>query len=613
MMDTFIANWSTIIIPVVVFAGIMALWYVLWRIGWNTYSRWVRKTGWVQSNVISRVAKWPSFIWGVLLGVAVSLTISNLPVEWKSLASDILWSALVAYVTWIIIKIGNALLDFYLTRLKIETRIISGTKKAVTILACFIAALIILNFWGFTTTILLFVIAIFILLAMLPIRDMLPDVLAGFHLSTTWQIKKQDYIKLGTGEEGYVNEIGWMRTQLRAPDESIVLVANSKITGTTVTNLGPHSMKVEYDKLKIYTDKIEALMQEIASQRDEFQAILSSMAEGIVVLDPANRVISLNPAAEKLLGIDAHESVGGDVERYLPLDQGELTDVLVKQSSGESRLLRKRLGERVLSITVRAVESNENQTGKTVLAIRDITDLDRVDQMKSEFVSMVSHELRTPLTSIKGYVDMVLDGEAGNINEEQTSYLEVAKNNTDRLIDLVNELLDISRIEAGRIELKLRALPIQDIVRSVAVSLRTQMEESNIELKLDMPQKPVMVFADAGRLTEILTNLLINANHYSTGGASIAVSMHVIDGQARIDVTDTGIGIAPEDVDKIFNKFYRVDNSITRQVGGTGLGLAVTKSLVELHGGQIWVSSGLGEGSTFSFTIPLASGETAAD
>jgi PAS domain S-box-containing protein len=613
MMDTFIANWSTIIIPVVVFAGIMALWYVLWRIGWNTYSRWVRKTGWVQSNVISRVAKWPSFIWGVLLGVAVSLTISNLPVEWKSLASDILWSALVAYVTWIIIKIGNALLDFYLTRLKIETRIISGTKKAVTILACFIAALIILNFWGFTTTILLFVIAIFILLAMLPIRDMLPDVLAGFHLSTTWQIKKQDYIKLGTGEEGYVNEIGWMRTQLRAPDESIVLVANSKITGTTVTNLGPHSMKVEYDKLKIYTDKIEALMQEIASQRDEFQAILSSMAEGIVVLDPANRVISLNPAAEKLLGIDAHESVGGDVERYLPLDQGELTDVLVKQSSGESRLLRKRLGERVLSITVRAVESNENQTGKTVLAIRDITDLDRVDQMKSEFVSMVSHELRTPLTSIKGYVDMVLDGEAGNINEEQTSYLEVAKNNTDRLIDLVNELLDISRIEAGRIELKLRALPIQDIVRSVAVSLRTQMEESNIELKLDMPQKPVMVFADAGRLTEILTNLLINANHYSTGGASIAVSMHVIDGQARIDVTDTGIGIAPEDVDKIFNKFYRVDNSITRQVGGTGLGLAVKKSLVELHGGQIWVSSGLGEGSTFSFTIPLASGETAAD
>jgi PAS domain S-box-containing protein len=468
MMDTFIANWSIIIIPVVVFAGIMALWYVLWRIGWNTYNRWVRKTGWVQSSVISRVAKWPSFIWGVPLGVAVALTISDLPVEWKSLASDILWSGLVAYVTWIIIKIGNALFDFYLNRLKIETRIISGTKKAVIIVACFIAALIILNFWGFTTTILLFVIAIFVLLAMLPIRDMLPDVLAGFHLSTTWQIKKQDYIKLGTGEEGYVNEIGWMRTQLRAPDESIVLVANSKITGTTVTNLGTNSMKVEYDKLKIYTDKIEALMKEIASQRDEIQAILSSMAEGIVVLDPANRVISLNPAAEKLLAIDAHESVGTDVERYLPLDPGELTDVLVKQSSGESRLLRKRLGERVLSITVRAVES-ENQTGKTVLAIRDITDLDRVDQMKSEFVSMVSHELRTPLTSIKGYVDMVVDGEAGNINEEQKGYLEVAKNNTDRLIDLVNELLDISRIEAGRIELKLRALPIQDIVRSVAV------------------------------------------------------------------------------------------------------------------------------------------------
>jgi PAS domain S-box-containing protein len=353
-------------------------------------------------------------------------------------------------------------------------------------------------------------------------------------------------------------------------------------------------------------------MQEIANQRDEIQAILSSMAEGIVVLDPANCVISLNPAAEKLLGDDAHEAVGKEIQRYLPVDGRDLTDTLVKQSTGEIPLLRKRLGDRVLSITVQSVESGDTQTGKTVLAIRDITELDRVDQMKSEFVSMVSHELRTPLTSIKGYVDMVFDGEAGTINEEQKSYLEVARSNTDRLIDLVNELLDISRIEAGRIELKLRAISIQDIIHSVAVSLRTQMDDSNIRLRLDIPERPVMVFADAGRMTEILTNLIINANHYSSSGASIEVSIHVKDGKVQVDVTDTGIGIAPEEVEKIFNKFYRVDNSITRQVGGTGLGLAVTKSLVELHGGQIWVKSSPGEGSTFSFTVPLMPDESPA-
>ncbi len=608
-MSTFIEHWSIVIIPVFAFAVVVSLWYILWRVGWTAYNRWVRKSGWVQSHVISRAAKWPSFFWGVLLGVAVSLTVSNLPAGWKSLVCDILWSALVVYITWIIVQVSNTLLNFYLTRLKIEARIISGAKKAVIIVACFVAALVILNFWGYTTATLLFVVAVFVLFALLPIRDMLPDVLAGFHLSTTWQIKKQDYIKLGTGEEGYVNEIGWMRTQLRAPDDTILLVANSKITGTTVTNLGPHSMKIEYDKLKIYTDRIEALMQEIANQRDEIQAILSSMAEGIVVLDPANRVISLNPAAEKLLGDDAREAVGKEIQYYLSVDRKDFTDTLIKQSTGEMPLLRKRLGDRVLSIAVQSVESGDTQTGKTVLAIRDITELDRVDQMKSEFVSMVSHELRTPLTSIKGYVDMVFDGEAGAINEEQKSYLEVARSNTDRLIDLVNELLDISRIEAGRIELKLRAVPIQDIVHSVAVSLRTQMDDSNIRLKLDIPESPVIVFADAGRMTEILTNLIINANHYSPSGASITVSIHVYDGKVQVDVADTGIGIAPEDVEKIFNKFYRVDNSITRQVGGTGLGLAVTKSLVELHGGQIWVKSSPGVGSTFSFTVPLVPDE----
>lgn len=374
-----------------------------------------------------------------------------------------------------------------------------------------------------------------------------------------------------------------------------------------MVNYGKYSMKAEYDKLKVYTDRIEALMKEITSQRDESQAILSSLAEGIVVLDAAHRIVSVNSAVESLFDRPAEELVGDDVDSYLGLPRGELMDILARQASGQStRPLRKRVGDRVLSINVQPVKDQDGQSGRTVCAIRDITELDRVDQMKTEFVSMVSHELRTPLTSIKGYVDMVLDGEAGEMNEEQRGYLEVTRANTDRLIVLVNDLLDISRIEAGRVELRLRAAPLQDMVRSVAVSLRTQIEEKEMTLRLDMPRKPIVVLADPSRITQVLTDLVSNAYSYSAKGASIAVRARIVDEPAQVDITDTGIGIPPDDQAKIFTKFYRVDNPMTREVGGTGLGLAVAKSFVEMHGGQIWVKSKPGKGSTFSFTVPLA-------
>lgn len=268
--------------------------------------------------------------------------------------------------------------------------------------------------------------------------------------------------------------------------------------------------------------------------------------------------------------------------------------------------MRKKIRGRVLSINIKPVTGESVPPGRVVCAISDITEQERLDQLKNEFVSMVSHELRTPLTSIKGYVDMVIDGEAGTTNTEQDMYLHIVRSNTDRLINLVNDLLDISRIESGKITLRLSDVPLQEVVRSVILSLKKQLDAKDMNPTIDMPEKPVMVSADRDRITQVLFNLLSNACNYSPRGASVNIKLVKTDNQVQVDITDTGIGISPEDQARIFTRFYRVDNSMTRQVGGTGLGLHVAKSIIEMHGGRIWVRSEVGKGSTFSFTLPMA-------
>jgi PAS domain S-box-containing protein len=599
-------SWIDIAIPIASFIGIVVAGFFLLRLVWNIFDRWVEKAQWRGSNVIVTGAKRLSFVWFIFIGIAVALELSKLPAEWKTPAEKGIWSVLVLTIVWSIIRIGGGIVDLYRTGSKISPRFVTTSKRAGLIAVVLITALILLDIWGIPTSTMLLGIAVLLLIVVLTLRDVLPDLFAGVEMSAIGQIKKHDYIKLGTGEEGYVLDIGWRTTQLKSADESIVRIANSKLSQTSVTNYGPYSMKPEYDKLKVYTDRIEVLMKEIASQRDEFKSILGSMAEGIIVVSDTNRILQVNQATERLFGKPSEELLDNDMGLYLGLPHTEITEVLSKQADGAVRSIKKKLGERVLSINVQPVQGSEQGSNRLVYAIRDITELDRVDQMKNEFVSLVSHELRTPLTSIKGYIDMILTGDAGEITEEQRDYLTIVRNNTDRLIVMVNDLLDISRIESGRIQLNLRTLRLQDIIYTVTISLQKQITEQKMILNIDLPSEPIMVMADANYTNQIITNLLSNAYKYSTKGAIISVKAGITDGKARIDVQDTGIGLSEIDKEKIFNKFYRADNSITRRIGGTGLGLSVSKELVEMQGGSIWVESESGKGSIFSFTIPLA-------
>ncbi len=246
----------------------------------------------------------------------------------------------------------------------------------------------------------------------------------------------------------------------------------------------------------------------------------------------------------------------------------------------------------------------------TVSIFRDITHEVEVDRLKSEFVATVSHELRTPMTSIKGYVDILLMGAAGALNENQTHFLDIVRSNTDRLSVLVNDLLDISRIEAGRVSLTLQAINLREVADDVVADILRRSQEENKPMSIsfetadDLPQ----VTGDLERVRQILGNLVDNAYHYTPQDGEITVNMKVVDNEfVQVDVHDTGIGIDSVDADRIFERFFRGEHPLVLATPGTGLGLAIVKQLVTMHKGRIWMKSKgiVGEGSTFSFTLPI--------
>ncbi len=259
----------------------------------------------------------------------------------------------------------------------------------------------------------------------------------------------------------------------------------------------------------------------------------------------------------------------------------------------------------VVTRTNPVVDGRGRYIGK-VLTLHDVTTEHEITQMKNEFVSTVSHELRTPLTSIKGYVDLILDGDAGEINEMQAEFLGIVKENSDRLVSLINDMLDISRIESGRIVLKIEPLSVADIVAGTVNSFKAVLDQSGRTITTRVPHGLPAVAGDRDRVGQVLMNFVSNAIKYSPDGGDVVVSARRAKDRVAISVKDHGMGISAQDRKNLFTKFYRVDSALTREIGGTGLGLSIAKSIVELLGGEVSVRSKLGEGSTFTFTLPVA-------
>ena len=369
-------------------------------------------------------------------------------------------------------------------------------------------------------------------------------------------------------------------------------------------------------------DQAEGLGTMLRSQQVEASrsmAILEAVADGVLVTDDLSLITLFNLSAQNILDLPREDVIGKSLEDFTGLfghAAHTWMDTIRSWASdpsayqvGETYAERISLDkERVVDIHLAPVFMGSEFLG-TVTIFRDITHQVEVDRLKSEFVATVSHELRTPMTSIKGYVDILLMGAAGQLTQQQNSFLDIVKTNTERLNILVNDLLDVSRIEAGKMEMSIHPqdirILIEDVVRDLV--LRSEKEDRPMGVHLDLPADLPRVPCDEERVRQILDNLVSNAYQYTPAEGRIDIQVNAVDDHVQVDVQDNGIGIHPDDHEKIFERFYRGENPLVLASSGNGLGLSIVRQLVDMHHGRLWVESNgiTGEGSTFSFTLPL--------
>jgi signal transduction histidine kinase len=230
-------------------------------------------------------------------------------------------------------------------------------------------------------------------------------------------------------------------------------------------------------------------------------------------------------------------------------------------------------------------------------------ELRAMDEMKDEFIQTVSHELRTPLTFVKGYIDLLLEGVLGDLNPEQTESLQIVSQRTDNIIRLVNDIILLTRGQA--MQLKIQTVNLVDVARASVRSAQAVTGQVGVHLTSDFPDQLPLVLGDPQRLSQVFDNLIGNAIKFSSSGGVVAVRLHAEDRVVRAEVSDQGIGIPADKLDRVWERFYQVDGATTRRFSGTGLGLAIVKKLVEAHGGQVGVHSVVNQGSTFYFTVPI--------
>ena len=395
------------------------------------------------------------------------------------------------------------------------------------------------------------------------------------------------------------------------------------------------------EKFNEMRGNLKTAVDRLRQEERKLTAIVENLGEGLIVVEPGGRVLYVNPVAERLLNLGrtagyqnfiAVDTKTGTISwtKQLVGTESETTDTktvdlkILSSSQREMEQHQTMIAElgvsrdqsnseiRVLRIIASYFSDESNNVAGMVYVFDDITHEHEVEQMKSEFVSLVSHELRTPLTSIIGFISLILDGKTGKINQKQYESLSRAHRQSERLAALINDLLDISRIEAGRIEMKRERVEIEWIAARRIEELRPQADEKAITLLLDAKPDLPLLIADADRIGQVFINLIGNAIKFTPydGKVIVRISKSTQNGRpaegCHVEIIDTGPGIPAEEREKVFDKFQQLKSTRTQQQGGTGLGLSIASGIVEAHGGKLWVDTGdNGRGCNFQFFIPL--------
>jgi signal transduction histidine kinase len=370
-----------------------------------------------------------------------------------------------------------------------------------------------------------------------------------------------------------------------------------------------HAFNQMAEALAQSRERERAVNAVLSQQNSRLHAIVESTPDGLIMLDNDDRIAFLNSTAQRLLGVSDVSALPCPSEDLPPKAAARFAAALAAANHNEpSDIVLNEESKRVLQIRSVPVMDETGVSHGRLIHLHDVTREREIDEMKTNFVSLVSHELRTPLTSILAFSSYILTGKWGDLTPRQRTGLESMHRQAKRLHAIISDFLDVSRIESGRIEMQREPVAVADIAANVIEELRPQAAEKrlSVTLKAEPPHdsEPILALADEERIAQVMTNLIGNAIKFTDNGGQIDVTISRSNGVVQVDVRDTGCGIPPDELPKVFDRFYQVERVVTRKTGGTGLGLAIVKNIVEAHGGDVRVESQVGVGTTFSFTLP---------
>jgi PAS domain S-box-containing protein len=360
----------------------------------------------------------------------------------------------------------------------------------------------------------------------------------------------------------------------------------------------------------------EKSLRDIATEKSKIKTIINCMGDGVLVCDRDGCIVLSNPAASRMLKIaetsllgnflsqcNLHPELSKTIGDSLSTKDLSYSSVSQELSIGDS-------GEIFLRAHTAPVRSDLGETMGSVTVLQDISHLKELDKMKSEFIAMVTHELRAPIAAVEQQLTVILNKMAGEVTQKQEQLLSRAKERTRGLLNLIKDLLDLSKIEAGKMVQYKEPLNLQEVIQRVVDLMKAEAENKKIDLQFSPPSQISLIHADRNSMEGIFTNLISNGIKYTPEGGRVWITLGEEGDFVKASVSDTGIGIKKEDLPRIFDKFYRVKTTETRQIVGTGLGLSIVKSIVDAHLGTISVESEEGGGTTFTALFPKESSPT---
>jgi two-component system phosphate regulon sensor histidine kinase PhoR len=394
---------------------------------------------------------------------------------------------------------------------------------------------------------------------------------------------------------------------LTAPLRGLVALARRVARGELDTKVRPYGQD-EFAQVGRALDdvagRLERELGRLRAEKERLEAILSGMAEAVMVTDEHGRVMLVNDAFQRTFQLDEEATGKGAFELVrVPVFQERLEQVLRRgQGSAALEFEMQHPARLALAGSIVALP-REGLPGGAVIVFHDITELKHLEQVRKDFIANISHELRTPLSSIRGYAETLAEG---GLNDRQRAerFLNTIRRHAERLSNLLGDILSLSRIESGEALLRRREFDMVQAVVDILDQLKGRAEAKTISTSVSAGAEAVPVVASREFIDQVLINLVDNAIKYSPPGSKVEVRVNSDGGEVQVDVVDTGIGIPAEDLDRVFERFYRVAKDRSRKVEGTGLGLAIAKNIIAAHHGRIWVASEPGKGSTFSFVIP---------